>query len=165
MHKIMVITLLLALAGTSPSDAIDDSFEPNDTCESATLNAISVGATTMDCYLGTSNDDWYEYVMESGDSVTLQTTDGTEPPFAADTIIDVFDSDCSTILTSNDDIDASGGNYYSAVTLNFPANTVLYIRVSAGSHDLPEGSYNIECYSGTVAGEDGTWSRIKSVYR
>ena len=126
----------ISVLGTCYSDFA----EPNDSCETASpfIPTLAWDYTLCD-------DDWYYVPALAGATYEVQTFDLS---VAADTFLDVYEDDCSTLLASDDD---GGGGLSSRVEVA-PEGNALRIRVSAfgGSYSGSRFAYrmSVRCISG-----------------
>ena len=109
--------------------------EPNDTDATANL------AVTGDIgYLTAADEDWFSIVVVAPGDITITTSDvfaGDCAGSLIDTEIELFDTDGSTSLQFNDDIDEGNGNYCSAVTATGLAAGTYFVRVRGSQMFCP----------------------------
>ncbi|MBE2267040.1 MAG: pre-peptidase C-terminal domain-containing protein [Anaerolinea sp.] len=117
------------IAAGTPGAAIFDRNSAN------SRGAIDVGQSIAG-NVDTFDDDYYTFSGSAGMAITINVE-------ATDTDLDpqlyVYDSE-NRLLGMNDDIDMSGGNYDSRLTITLPSNGTYYLVVSAFGSG---GRYNI----------------------
>ncbi len=138
-----------------PDAASPDAYEPDD--GATTTNVLTVGATpqyhTLHYTDRDSNKDGY--VDPDIDIMMVTLTAGTAYVFEtsaatifADTAMELYDS-TKTYITSNDDIDYQGGDYYSRITYTPTVSGTYYIIVY--DRYLCFGDYYVEARTGTAS--------------
>jgi hypothetical protein len=85
--------------------------------------------------------DWYSFNASAGSSFRIETGSTGGMPIG-DTILTLIGIDGVTVLDSNDDVDISGGNYYSAIDFS-PAVGGSYYIIVEGFGGTTVGDYSI----------------------
>jgi hypothetical protein len=105
-----------------------DETEPNE--DTASANAAGMSQLG---YIGTQNDqDWYEITIAQASDVVVETADvamGDCEAGQIDTDLELFQSDGTTSVAFNDDIDDTNDNYCSRVEGQALAAGTYYVRV------------------------------------
>jgi len=114
-----------------------DSFEPDDTYADAAF--IGSGGTVQERNLCAGGDeDWVGLNVLCGMTYTIQTTMLILPP-CTDTVLELYDSDGTTLLASNDNI---GQNACSRIVWTADWSKTVYIRVH-GALPSTTGTYGV----------------------
>lgn len=147
--------------------------EPNDTCGLA--QSLFLGDVVTPAFLEAGGQDWYTWTMFAGDAVTCG-TDIVNDGDNTDTYIELYASDCVTLLASNDD---GGPGYYSLIaSFPVPYTGVYYLKVRGYAssttgpyrfyvnqdigglpleNDLCSGAIELQrCTSGSLEGDTST---------
>lgn len=135
---LLVVTVLSAgLLAPLPALATDvDSYEPDDTY--ATATAIVVDVVQQHTIAPAEDVDWISFSVSAGETYWIQTASGT-PAEDIDTVLELYDSDGTTYLDSDDD---GGSGAYSLIQYTADANKTLYVSVSE-FYGTNTGAYSI----------------------
>ncbi len=101
-----------------------DAFEPDDAFTTATEIGLESGPSVNHNFHTVSDQDWLFFDAQVGFFYTLYTRI-QEPD--ADTVLELFDTNGTTLLASNDDF---GGQAHSQLTFDPPANGRYFLRVT-----------------------------------
>ncbi|MDH5720915.1 MAG: pre-peptidase C-terminal domain-containing protein [Spirochaetia bacterium] len=124
---------------TWSSCGIDCSTDADDSYSSA--NFTSLGSTISGNAIDVSNDvDYYYLYVYAGETITFETSDGAGSCLT-DTQLYLYDSDGTTMLTSNDD---GGSGNCSKITYSFATSRYVYIEVAGYLSNT--GSYVLDIY-------------------
>ena len=106
----------------SASACLPDSTEDDDTADQAKTMAVGAPATSHN-FCPASDEDWVAFSAEAGKTYVLRTTNLA---FAADTLLQLYDSDKTTLIHENDDF-----NYVSASRIVWEATRTdtYYARI------------------------------------
>lgn len=116
-----------------------DAYESNNTPATATLIASST--TLTNTIFPAADQDWFKFTVGLGDTVTAETLNLRD---GADTVVEIYDSNGTTVLASNDDRTTADVSSY--LRHEFTASGTFYLRVTAyaGPLQVAElGSYDI----------------------
>jgi hypothetical protein len=111
---------------------IDDSYEPDDTFTRA--KPIAKGDLAQSHTLSSLDDeDWLKFVAESGTTYTIETQGTT------DTYLNLFDTDGTSLLASDDDI--------STTNLN---GRIVWTCMTSGPYYFEVAGWDVGCYTVTL---------------
>ena len=146
-----VLVLLLALvAPPALGDCVPDIYEKDDTCYSA---ATLLGGQTQSHDFCQDAADWVVFNACGGKTYVLSTAN-LGP--SADTVLELYGPDCTTLLTSND---KGGGGLASRITWVAPASGLYHARVRQADGSTGEGrGYDLHLSGDTSS--CGTYSRL-----
>lgn len=104
------------------STCLPDSNEEDDTADQAQTGSVG-GTASSHNFCPASDEDWVQFSAEAGKTYVLRTTNLA---FAADTVIQLYDSNKTTVIAENDDY-----NYVSASRVVWTANRTdtYYVRI------------------------------------
>ena len=149
-----------------------DTLEPNATA--ATAKGIFADGSTISCThyydsngdgLGQGDQDWFSFDAEKDKTYTIQTSNLGN---AADTVLQLYDTDAGTLLATNDNITAA--NLASRIVFTAPTDGKYYVRITRSTAPLPivdpppddpdpahgtrayYGTYDLTCSEGGTAG-------------
>jgi len=104
-----------------------DAYEPDDSCATATPIATD-GTVQQHNILPPTDQDWVSFSVSAGWRYTIETAPGT-PAEDTDTILQLYDSDGTTLIAQDNDGGATG--YYSRIVYDADAAKTVYARVTA----------------------------------
>lgn len=141
--------------------AAADAYEPDNSYSTAT--PITVGAVAQQHTIAPAGDeDWVSFSVTAGETYTLRTASGT-PAEDFDTVLDLYDSDGTTGIASDDD---GGEGYYSRIEFTAEANETLYARVT-GFDSGASGAYVLSAVLGSDLADayepDGSFGASKPI--
>jgi len=139
---------LLEMRGVMGFLGIDyeqDAYEPNDGAADAVSIAPDGSPVLLTFFsdpdgdgIGQVDDDYFTLDAVSGVGYEVETLDLRS---AADTLLEILDSDGSTVLASNDD--RSEGDPSSWISWTAPRTDTFYVRVQNVDADVDYGSYTL----------------------
>ncbi len=123
--------------------AIVPEQEPNDTCPGQWINCSDTVDPACICNGGGPDYDWYTFSTDAGAIMTIATFGSTDCSYGAevyDTYLELYSSDCVTLLAYDDD---SGPGYYSLINgYTAPYTGIYNLRVRAYAPS-EQGCYSI----------------------
>ncbi len=106
---------------------VGDSYEPDGSFGVAT--PLTVGAAAQQHSIDPDDDeDWVSFTVETGYKYALTTAPGASPD-DANTELYLYDSDGTTLLTSNGDDETEDRGYYSRIDYTADADKTVYAKV------------------------------------
>jgi hypothetical protein len=126
-------------------DYDEDAYEPNDSAAGAASIAPDGSLVSLTFFsdpdgdgIGQVDDDYFTLDVVSGVGYEIETLDLLS---GADTLLELVDSDGSTVLASNDD--RSGSDPSSWISWTAPRTDTFYVRVQNVAADVDYGSYTL----------------------
>lgn len=144
--------LLVFFTGTAMANTYPEQ-EPDNTCPGQMIHCgDSIDPGNID---PAGDIDWYKFDGTVGDQVTIETTDGSGGCAGVwDTVIYLYASNCTSVLTQDDD---SGQGFYSKIsdfilpyTGSYDVKVVAYSDVGTGCYRL-----SLTCRAAASAGDAG----------
>jgi hypothetical protein len=134
--------------GSGGGGSAADAFEVDNSA--ATASAIANGATQSHSIHEVGDQDWVTFTIGSnGASNFTIETDGT----SGDTVISLFGpNNANTLLETNDDINQSGGDFFSRITRSSLAAGQYWLRVEEFNNNGTIAAYTIRA----------TWTEVSS---
>jgi uncharacterized delta-60 repeat protein len=127
---------------TVSSSCSPDVFEPDDSCHGS--RQVILGSAVQNRNFCDGTDDWVRFNACSGSPFTIETSN---LGLAADTVLELYDSDCDTLLSSDDN---GGTGLGSLINWVAPADGVYHIRVfQADSSSGPDRNYDLSLTGNT----------------
>ncbi len=117
----------------------EDSFEDDNTCGQANLIDTDVMPQEHTLYPA-GDEDWVKLDVSDGETCIIETLDLS---FECDTYIYLYDTDCSTLLSKDND---TGVGDASMITYDFPSAGTYYLKVDSWGVGL--GTYKISVSRG-----------------
>lgn len=151
MKKLFVLFFVLALIfigcfddenPTRPGDNSGDTYEPDNTYGDATY--ITINGTAQSHNLTADDADWYSFSAQGGSTYSIETFG------SADTYLELYSTDGSTILTVNDDGSTDSN---ALIEWTCPSGGTYYFKVRGFSGD-DTGNYSVSITSTTVTSPD-----------
>ncbi|MEZ5125010.1 MAG: pre-peptidase C-terminal domain-containing protein [Thermoleophilia bacterium] len=116
----------VALVPAEASATTADSFEPDGTYSSASTIGTS-GIPQQHTIFPSQDEDWMSFTVDAGSIYAIETAQNTSSD-TLDTVLELYDSNGTTLLASNDDNE--GSSPYSRIDYTASASKTLYARVT-----------------------------------
>ena len=113
----------------------EDAMEPDDSSAAATWIETD-GSTYHHTYFAAGDDDWSKFNATSGTEYLIKTRDLDN---GADTFLQIYDTDGTTLLSTNDD--ESSDSVASAIQFTASADATYYVRTNRSTDAIPIGEY------------------------
>ncbi|SVA33770.1 uncharacterized protein METZ01_LOCUS86624, partial [marine metagenome] len=113
----------------------EDAMEPDNSSATATWIETD-GSTYHHTYFASGDDDWSKFNATSGTEYLIKTRDLDN---GADTFLQVYDTDGTTLLSTNDD--ESSDSVASAIQFTASADATYYVRTNRSADAIPIGEY------------------------
>jgi len=123
------LPLIARSYSTQPPVELDDA---PDACPGY---AVEIGTPYRDDFDQANDNDWYEFTAQAGVTYTLETYNLGEQ---ADTVLALYDADCTTLLAENDDRE-----------IGDPSSLIVWTPSASGTYHIL-----VRSYDWTVYGED-----------
>ncbi|MCH2268891.1 IPT/TIG domain-containing protein, partial [Candidatus Thalassarchaeum betae] len=113
----------------------EDAMEPDNSTSAATWIETD-GSTYHHTYFPAGDADWSKFNGSAGTEYLIKTRNLGN---GADTILQIYDTDGTTLLAENDD--ESSSSWASAIQFNASADATYYIRTNRSTDAIPIGEY------------------------
>lgn len=134
-----------AAFGARGVEYFDDAFEPDDTAAQA-RTLVPDGVLEHHTIYGIGDEDWVKLLVAAGGSYVFQTQNMLS---GADTRLDLYAADGTTLLASNDD--RAPNDPSSRIAWTAPFTDLVHLRCKRKADAHTYGSYNLSIAGPTVA--------------
>ena len=147
------LALAVALAGRSlalpqPGEAARRALQTH----AATAYPVTTNGAAVDSEITTAGEhQWFSFHGQAGFSYEIETVLGS----AADTIVDLVDTDRSSVLVENDDDARDTNSYASYIEWTCPADGTYYVYVKGYGRDTGTFQFSVTAGAGGMGGVAG----------
>lgn len=126
----VLTTVMLGASGVVPVSAfaaVPDALEPDDNYSTASPIVVD-GAVQQHTISPEGDEDWVSFQVETGHKYAIRTASGAVPD-DPNTELYLYNSDGTTLLTSNHDDETEDRGYYSRIDYTADANKTVFVKV------------------------------------